>query len=104
VHSRSSLAYTTIMTTVDRLYKKGMLRRRKQGKAYLYRPALSRQDYRERLAQHLIGMALHEGHHRHAVLSCFVEVVSESDQQMLDRLEELVRAKRRALRRPEAKP
>jgi predicted transcriptional regulator len=104
LHSRSGrLAYTTIMTTLDRLYKKGMLRRRKVGKAYLYAPALSRQDYRERLAQSLIGMALHDSQHRHVVLSCFVEVVSEADRQMLDRLDQLVKAKQRALRRPEVK-
>jgi predicted transcriptional regulator len=101
LHSRSAsrLAYTTIMTTVDRLYKKGMLRRRKLGKAYLYKPALSLQDYRERLAQRLIGMALHDSQHRHVVLSCFVEVVSEADREMLDRLNQLVKAKQRALRR-----
>jgi len=105
LHSRSAsrLAYTTIMTTVDRLYKKGMLRRRKLGKAYLYKPAFSRQDYRECLAQRLIGMALHDRQHRHAVLSCFVEVVSEADREMLDRLDQLVKAKQRALRRSEPK-
>jgi predicted transcriptional regulator len=91
------------MTTVDRLYKKGLLRRRKVGKAYLYKPVLSRQDYRERLAQGLIGMALQDSQHRHAVLSCFVDVVSEADRQMLDRLDQLVKAKQRALRRPESK-
>ena len=106
LHSRSAsrLAYTTIMTTVDRLYKKGMLRRRKVGKAYLYKPVLSRQDYRERLAQSLIGMALHDSQHRHAVLSCFVDVVSEADREMLDRLDELVKAKQRALRRAGPRP
>jgi len=106
LHSRSAsrLAYTTIMTTVDRLYKKGMLLRRKVGKAYLYAPALSRQDYRERLAQSLIGMALNDSQHRHVVLSCFVEVVSEADRQMLNRLDQLVKAKQRALRRSGVKP
>src|ERR1043166_302176 len=29
-------AYTTLMTTLDRLYKKGLLDRRKDGRAYLY--------------------------------------------------------------------
>lgn len=100
----SRLAYTTVMTTLDRLYKKGMLQRRKVGKAYLYVPALDQPQYRERLAQHLIGMALGEGHHKHAVLSSFVDAVSESDQQMLDRLDLLIKAKQRALRRQEFEP
>src|SRR5262249_7325268 len=100
----SRLAYTTVMTTLDRLYKKGMLQRRKVGKAYLYVPALNQQQYRERLAQHLIGMALGDGDHKHAVLSSFVDAVSESDQQMLDRLDLLIKAKQRALRQQESEP
>ena len=32
------IAYTTIMTTLDRLYKKGLLKRRKEGRAFLYSP------------------------------------------------------------------
>jgi predicted transcriptional regulator len=98
----SRLAYTTVMTTLDRLYKKGLLKRRKAGKAYLYAAAISEEAYRESMAQHLIGMALKDGKDGHAVLSHFVDAVSESDQQMLDRLDQLVRAKRRALRRQEA--
>lgn len=98
----SRLAYTTVMTTLDRLYKKGWLKRRKAGKAYLYAPAFSEQAYRERIAQHLIGMALEQHQDSNAVLSRFVDAVSESDQELLLRLDQLVRAKRRALRRTEA--
>ena len=95
------LAYTTVMTTLHRLYKKGLLERRKIGKAYFYSPRLTEQEYEARLAQHLIGMALHQGKDNHAILSCFVDVVSEADKRMLDKLDKLVKAKRRALRRSE---
>jgi predicted transcriptional regulator len=98
----SRLAYTTVMTTLDRLYKKGWLKRRKQGKAYLYAAAFSEAAYRDKVAQHLIGMALEHHQDSHAVLSRFVDAVSESDQQLLNRLDQLVRAKRRALRRTDA--
>jgi predicted transcriptional regulator len=105
LHAKFSnrLAYTTIMTTLDRLYKKKMLDRRKVGKAYIYAAQLTEKEYRERVAQHLIGMALRDGQNNNAVLSCFVEVVSEADRQLLQQLEQLVKAKRRALSRPEAK-
>jgi predicted transcriptional regulator len=97
----SSLAYTTVMTTLDRLYKKGMLDRRKVGKAFYYTAAFTESEYRERLTQYFFGMALHDGPNHHVVLSCFVDAVSEKDTQMLDKLDQLVKAKRRALRRPE---
>jgi predicted transcriptional regulator len=95
------LAYTTVMTTLDRLYKKGLLQRRKEGKAFLYVPACTEQKYQEQLAGHLFGMVLRENKDSNAVLSCFVETISENDREMLDRLDELVKAKRRALRRKE---
>ncbi|HEY6273499.1 MAG TPA: BlaI/MecI/CopY family transcriptional regulator [Terriglobales bacterium] len=96
----SRLAYTTIMTTLDRLFKKGLLKRRKEGKAYRYAAAISEEAYQESMAQQLIGIALENS--SQAVLSRFVDAVSESDQHMLNRLDQLVRAKRRALRRTEA--
>ena len=95
------LAYTTLMTTLDRLFKKGLLQRRKQGKAFFYVPACTEQEYQEELTEHLFGMALRENKDRDAVLSCFVETISENDCEMLDRLDEMVKAKRRALRRKE---
>lgn len=96
------LAYTTVMTTMDRLYKKGLLRRRKVGKAYVYVAALSEKEYQERLTHHLFGMVLHDGKNSSAVLSNFVDAVSEADEKLLERLDQLVKAKRRTLRRSEA--
>ncbi len=95
------LAYTTIMTTLDRLYKKGLLNRRKEGKAFFYQAAFTEDQYREQVAQHLFDMALKGAGDGQLVLSRFVDAVSETDRQMLEQLEELVKAKRRALRRTE---
>jgi len=93
------LAYTTLMTTLDRLYKKGLLRRRKEGKAYFYSAILSEQQYQESLTQHFFGMVLHDRKNSSAVLSRFVEAVSQTDREMLEQLDEMVKAKRRELRR-----
>ena len=40
------LAYTTVMTVMDTLHRKGWLRRERQGRAYRYWPALSREQHR----------------------------------------------------------
>lgn len=95
------LAYTTVMTTMDRLYKKGLLKRRKVGKAYIYVPALTEQEYQKQVTDHLLGMVLNEDKKSGAVLSHFVDAVSDTDEEMLERLDQLVRAKKRALRRSE---
>jgi predicted transcriptional regulator len=48
VHERSSrareLAYTTVMTVLDRLAKKGLVTRERADRAYLYLPAQSREE------------------------------------------------------------
>jgi BlaI family penicillinase repressor len=50
--ARRARAYTTIMTIMDRLARKGVVERRKAGRAYVYRPRLSAQDARaQALAQ-----------------------------------------------------
>jgi predicted transcriptional regulator len=95
------LAYTTLMTTLDRLYKKGLLQRKKQGKAYFYSPVLSEREYQESLTEHFFGIVLNDRRNSGAVLSRFVEAVTDADQAMLDQLDEIVKAKRRALRRKE---
>lgn len=42
--ARRPRAYTTIMTIMDRLARKGVVERRKSGRAYIYRPNLSAQE------------------------------------------------------------
>lgn len=99
MHQR--LAYTTLMTTLDRLHKKGLLRRRREGKAYFYSAALTEQQYRESLTGHFFEMVLHGSENSSAILSRFVEAVSETDEEMLEQLDQIVKAKRRELSRSE---
>ena len=44
--ARRPRAYTTIMTIMDRLARKGIVERRKIGRAYMYRPNLSAEEAR----------------------------------------------------------
>jgi len=94
----SRLAYTTVMTTLDRLYKKGLLERRAVGRAFYYTAKVSKLDYNHQLTQHLLGIAVEESGSKQALLSCFVDYVSDSDRKLLDELDELIQAKKRSLR------
>lgn len=95
------LAYTTLMTTLDRLYRKGVLDRTKSGRAFLYRPRYSRDELRSGLAESALGSLL-EGDPISArpMLSCFVDAVSRRDRALLDELERLVREKRQQQEKP----
>lgn len=89
------LAYTTLMTTLDRLHKKGVLQRARQGRAFLYAPRFSREALLARLAEEAIGALLGDsGPGARPVLSCFVEAVGRHDGELLDELERLVRQAR----------
>jgi predicted transcriptional regulator len=96
----SRSAYTTIMTTLVRLFMKGLLSRRKVGKAFYYTATLNEQEYKKLLTRHLFGMVLNDGKDSNVVLSEFVDTVSETDHKMLEQLDQLVKAKKRALKSP----
>ena len=91
-------AYTTVMTTMDRLYKKGLLDRRKEGRAYLYSAAASRDELNGSVASGFLELLLERGSQTaQPVLSRLVDVVGESDRALLDELDRLVQEKRRRL-------
>ncbi len=87
-------AYTTLMTTMDRLHRKGVLERRKIGRAFVYRPISCRQALESALVARALQPLL-QGVSAHPILSFFVEEVSRRDHRLLDELERLVREKRR---------
>ena len=96
----SRLAYTTVMTTLDRLFKKGLLEREKSERAFLYSPALSSQDWERRRAGDLVaGFLAGPEPSRDLLLSSLVDAVGQHDAMLLDELEEKIRRKRRELSR-----
>lgn len=97
-HFGNAYAYTTIMTTLDRLFKKGLLTRRKEGRAYFYNSVYSLQEMERGVAQDVISKLLDSSIGRaEPVLACIVDSVSERDLLLLDELERLVAEKRRQL-------
>ena len=90
---QARLAYTTVMTTMDRLFKKGLLDRRKEGRAFVYAARVTRRQLVLDVGAGLIrGLLRSEGE---PALSFLVDAVTDSDQELLDRLERLVREKKR---------
>src|SRR5205809_2378471 len=92
----ADLAYTTLMTTLDRLYKKGLLERTKGGRAFLYAPRVSREQLQRGLLTRVLDELLGRGTETaRPVLSTLVEAVSQADRQLLDQLERMVAEERR---------
>jgi len=88
------LAYTTVMTTLDRLYKKGLLQRRKCDRAFFYSPKLTFRDWIRRRAADLVR-ALRAGASEEVVASSLVDAIGKHDRALLDELERQIRARRK---------
>ncbi len=94
-----SVAYTTVMTTLDRLFKKKLLTRRKDGRAFVYLPAVSPDEFEQGIREDVIdGLLGHGADAVQPVLACIVDTVSEHDRELLDELDRLIKEKRRELK------
>jgi predicted transcriptional regulator len=91
------LAYTTVMTTLDRLFKKGLLTRSEEGRAFRYAPRFSREELHREAAGHALRALLDASPASALPLSFLVEILGERDEQLLDDLRKLVDRKRREL-------
>lgn len=92
------VAYTTVMTTLDRLFKKGFVNRRREGRAFLYTAGLAEHEIETTLTAGLVDGLL-AGEAAAPLLSNLVDVVGDRDDRLLDELERLVKDKKARLRR-----
>ena len=85
VHQRlgdPSLAYTTVMTILVRLWRKGRTERHRDGRAYAYHPVQAREQYVAALMEQVLA----EARDRSAVFSHFVDAMDPDDRAQLRRL------------------
>ncbi len=78
-HLGTDLAYTTVMTVLARLSEKGLVTRERVGRAYAYSAVLDEAEVTARQMRRLLD----NGDDRAAVLSRFVGVLSNEDEQLL---------------------
>jgi predicted transcriptional regulator len=93
MHGRRERAYTTIMTTMDRLHRKGLLRREKDGLAWRYEPALDKTGFEKAVADGMAAGILRA--HGETALAAFVDAAARVDESMLDRLRQLIERRRK---------
>ena len=107
VHTRldGRVAYTTVMTTLDRLFRKGLLARTKRARAFVYSALASRDELDGIVASDVVsGLLAGEWSAPLPFLSNLVDAVGERDRALLQELERLVKNKRRQLGREGAGP
>ena len=90
-------AYTTLMTTLDRLHKKGVLDREPEGRAFRYSPRQTETEFHASVARSAIRQLLDS--ERSAPVSYLVDAVSDYDRELLDELERAIERKRQELKK-----
>jgi predicted transcriptional regulator len=94
------LAYTTVMTTLDRLFKKQLLVRRKWERAFWYAPRWTRLEWeRKRAGDFVAGFMASPEASGELLISSLVDAVGKYDTALLDELEKKIRSRRRELSR-----
>ncbi|HJU01768.1 MAG TPA: BlaI/MecI/CopY family transcriptional regulator [Actinomycetes bacterium] len=85
VHRRledPALAYTTVMTILVRLWRKGRVERHRDGRAYAYHPVATREQYVASRMEELLA----DARDRSLAFSHFVDGINESDRAQLRRI------------------
>jgi predicted transcriptional regulator len=98
VHARlaaadRALAYTTVMTVMSRLAAKGLLEQRKDGAAYVYMPAASKEEFTRRTVGTVLSELLDD--FTAPAMSQFVDLVGEQDDAAIEALAKAIEEKRR---------
>jgi len=90
-----NIAYTTVMTVMGRLSDKGILQKERDGKQYLYKPAVTKEEFSQTMFTSVVsGFKADMGRQ---ALSFFIESLTE-DEETLNELERLIQEKRKQIR------
>ena len=86
------MAYTTVMTTLERLYKKDLVSRQMRNRAYFYWPRVTCQEWKDRVARDVVAKLLAGPQtSREALISCLLEAVAQQDALLLRKIQKRIR-------------
>jgi len=89
---RRQIAYTTVMTTLDRLFRKKLVSRQMRNRAYLYSPRVTCQEWKDQVARNVVAKLLAgPDASREVLLACLLEAIEQEDALLLQELEKRMR-------------
>ncbi|AUD78819.1 MULTISPECIES: BlaI/MecI/CopY family transcriptional regulator [Kangiella] len=93
-NQRGGGTLNTIQSTLDRLYKKGLLSRKKKGLAYYYKAKLDREHLIAKLIDNVTSDFVRAG--ENSLIAAFSSISSDLDDSQLEELEQLIQKQRQA--------
>ena len=97
IEKERPLALTTILTVMDRLLKKGLIKRKKRGGIFVYAPSISRDDFVKRVSEEVLQGILDIS--ASSAASSFVDILYRTSPDEMDRLSRLIEERKKAVSR-----
>lgn len=94
IHREKDIAYTTALTVLDRLSKKGLIKKDRKSGTILFTPAVSRQAYESAVTESLVQKAFEVS--PDLAVSAFADIFSKMPKGNLEKLEKLLEEKKNA--------
>lgn len=82
---RADIAYTTVMTTMTRLAEKGILNRRRDGLAYIYTPAVTKDDFETMMVRRVLDGLMDD--YEDETIDYLIHYLAKKDPQRLQRMQ-----------------
>lgn len=92
IHRKRDIAYTTALTVLDRLSKKGLIKKDRKSGIILFTPAVSRQAYESAVTESLVQKAFEVS--PDLAVSAFADMFSKMPKGNLEKLEKLLEEKK----------
>ena len=97
IQKERPLAFTTILTVMDRLLKKGLIRRKKSGGVFVYAPSISRDEFVKQVSEEVLQGILDIS--ASSAASSFVDILYKTSPEEMDRLSRLIEERKKAVSR-----
>ncbi len=93
LRKKEDVAYTTVMTVMSRLVEKGVLRRESAGRAYVYRPARTKEEFLEDKARTQVRALVND--FGDMALAHFADEIENADPERMKRLAQFLEQRKK---------
>jgi predicted transcriptional regulator len=93
IEKKKPVAFTTVLTVMDRLLKKGLIKRIKKGGLYVYKTTLSKDDFVKQVSEEVLQGILDIS--ASSAATSFVDILYKTSPDEIERLSKLIEEKKK---------
>jgi len=97
IKSSRDIAFTTVLTVIERLVKKGLVEKTRGESVYIYRPRYTKDEFTKQVSQEVLKGVMEIS--RGSAIASFVDLLADTDPEELERLSRLIETKRQEMKK-----